>query len=116
MAPTTGRSVTNGNTVTIYKCLRTNANMLTNAGAEGEYDGPAADEGALAVEGVAELLSSVRLRSLVDAAPSYEPGVKERWRILAPLAREQPPSERAALVARLNGLTNGKLTDESFSR
>ena len=40
---------------------------------------------------------------------------KERWRILAPLSQSHPPEARKKLVARLNGLLEGKLAGESFT-
>jgi hypothetical protein len=90
-------------------CLRTNANLEQITGIEVEHD-----KGEIGFDTAIATLRTAKLRALVYTSPSYVPAVKERWRILLPLTSKLSPEERALLVARVNGLFDGKLAPESF--
>lgn len=90
-------------------CLRSAANMLAVHGIEADYDAEAVT--------MAEAVSALELhgiRAAVYPSPSWT-AEKPRWRIIAPLATPCPPTERARMVARLNGALGGILADESFT-
>jgi hypothetical protein len=55
------------------------------------------------------------VRCILYTSASYVPGAKERWRIVLPLSVPYQPDKREGLVARVNGLFNGKLAEESFT-
>jgi P4 family phage/plasmid primase-like protien len=99
-----------GGNVTDKGSLRSNANMLDLTGIEAEHDA-----GTMSFEAAVATLQAIELRCIVYTTPSYRPGEKERWRVLAPLSETLPTTERAALVARLNGALGGVLADESFT-
>jgi hypothetical protein len=90
-------------------CLRTNANAKQITGIEVEHD-----KGAIAFDAAIAVLRAARLRALPYTSPSYVPAAKERWRILLPTSNNLPLDMRAMLVARVNGLFDGKLASESF--
>lgn len=91
---------------------RTNANHLSVTGIEGDYDAGTVSldqaAGALAEAGVAALLYS--------SARHGMPGLGHRWRVVCPLSTETTPEERAAFVARVNGVLGGILASESFGK
>lgn len=89
--------------------LRHNANVLSVAGVEADYDG-----GQVTPEQAAATLRSAGLAGLVYTSPSHTAAVP-RWRVLAPLSRPHAPADRAELVARLNGALGGVLAGESFT-
>src|SRR5262249_37095470 len=72
------------------------------------------DKGEIAFDTAIAVLRTAKLRALFYTSPSYVPATKERWRILLPLSNNLPPDMRALLVARVNGLFDGKLASESF--
>jgi hypothetical protein len=89
--------------------LRTDENVLSVSGVEGDYDGgemPAAD-------------ASARLDRINIAHLIYTTGnhtlLKPRWRVLAPFSQELPPGERDRMVDRLNGALGGVLSPESWT-
>ena len=90
-------------------CLRSNENVESVSGIEVEHDA-----GEIAFEAAVAIVRNAGLRALAYTSPSWQAGVKEKWRILLPLAQEHAPASRAELVARVNGLFDGRLTDESF--
>ena len=92
------------------KCLRWNENVRAITGIEGEHDA-----GTMTFDEALAILHKAGLRCILYTSPSYVPGIKERWRALVPTSRNLPPETRAKLVARLNGLLDGKLTGESFT-
>jgi hypothetical protein len=89
--------------------LRTNANLTSVYGIEGDYDGEA-----VTMTKAVELLESYGVRATLYPSPSNT-AERPRWRVIAPLARQHTPAERAGLVARLNGVLNGILSGESFT-
>ena len=98
-----------GNKRSNKNCLRTDENVESVTGIEVEHDA-----GDIPFEVAVEIVRKAKLRALAYTSPSWEAGVKEKWRILLPLAQEHAPASRAELVARVNGLFGGKLTDECF--
>ena len=60
-------------------------------------------------------MREARVRSLLYTSPSYMPASRERWRIVVPLSQNYPPETRDKLVARINGLFDGKIAPESFT-
>ena len=88
---------------------RSAANVLAVHGIEADYDG----EAVTMAEAVAAL-ERHGIRAAVYPSPSWT-AEKPRWRVIAPLATPCPPTERARMVARLNGALGGILADESFT-
>lgn len=89
--------------------LRHDANVLAVHGVEGDYDAQAVT--------MADALAALErhgIRAAVYPSPSWT-AEKPRWRVIAPLATPCPPTERARMVARLNGALGGILADESFT-
>lgn len=90
-------------------CLRHDPNVLEIFGVEGDYDG-----GEVSLADAQMLLSESNITGILYTSPSHTPA-KPRWRVLAPLSRPYPPSERARFVAQLNGCLKGILAPESFN-
>lgn len=90
--------------------LRTNANMLSITGCEGDYDGED-----MPMEVAAALLREGGVKGILYTSPSYTPD-RPRWRVICPLRKPRDPSERLALVERLNGILKGVLSAESFTQ
>lgn len=90
--------------------LRHADNVLAVTGLEGDYDA-----GTVSIDEAAERVRVLGLRACLYTSASHRPDAP-RWRILTPLAREYPLSERAALMDRLNGALGGILTAESWTR
>jgi len=90
-------------------CLRSDDNMLAISGIEGDYDGEK-----MPLAEAVERLGDACITSVVYSTPSSTPE-RPRWRVLAPLSHEYPPSERARFVAQLNGVLGGVLAAESFA-
>jgi hypothetical protein len=101
--------MTFGNKRSAKGCLRTNANAKEITGIEVEHD-----RGEISIDTAIAVLRTVRLRALVYTSPSYVPAAKEKWRILLPVSTNLPLDMRALLVARVNGLFDGRLAPESF--
>jgi AAA domain/FaeA-like protein len=91
------------------KSLRHDANALAITGVEGDYDGEE-----VSFDDAVHALREHGIACIVHTSPSHTPE-KPRWRVLAPTSCELPPSERYALVARLNGALEGVLGPESFT-
>jgi hypothetical protein len=90
-------------------CLRNNDNVLSFSGIEGDYDLKQ-----MSFETAYERLKRACLMSLLYTSPSYTKA-EPKWRVLCPLSRDLPPEQRAKLLARLNGVLGGVLSDESFT-
>ena len=90
--------------------LRSNANMRAIDGVEADYDGER-----LAMADAAERLRDAGVAALLYTSPSHTPDAP-RWRVLCPTSETLEPGERDALVARLNGVLEGVLAPESFTR
>ena len=89
--------------------LRHNANVLAITGIEGDYDGET-----MAPSAAVATLDAAGVSALVYTSPSHRPE-RPRWRVLCPTSAPLPPDQRAALVARLNGVLGGVLSRESFA-
>jgi Primase C terminal 2 (PriCT-2)/D5 N terminal like len=88
--------------------LRTNDNLIEITGVECDYD----DE-KISFDAAVEVMRGARVRCLLYTSASHSPE-KPRWRVLAPLSKNYPPTSRASMVGRLNGLFGGALAPESF--
>ena len=92
------------------KSLRTNENVLAISGVELDYDA-----GKLTFdEGVARV-QAAGLQALIYTTPSYQKGVREKWRVLCPTSVQLPPEVRFGLVAVLKGVIGGGIDDASFT-
>jgi len=88
--------------------LRTNRNLLEITGIEVEHDA-----GEISFDTAVDVMRKASIRSLLYTSPSYIPEFKERWRILVPLSQNHPPENRERLVARINGLFDGKIAPKA---
>ena len=85
--------------------------MVEIFGVEGEHDA-----GTMSFAEATEALHKANIRCIVYTSPSYIPGTKERWRVLAPTSGPLAPSLRTSLVARFNGILGGVFAPtESFT-
>src|SRR5690606_16251611 len=91
-----GRATKDGN-------LLTAANLESVHGVEADYDG-----GWITPRQARARLEKAGLAGLISTSPSHEPDAP-RWRVLCPLANEVEKDDRAAMVARLQGVFGGKL-------
>jgi len=88
---------------------RFDANVIEVHGLEGDYDG-----GELSLSAAALLLELAGVKAVLYTSPSHTVD-KPRWRVLCELSRPYAPSERRALMGRLNGVLGGVLSPESFT-
>lgn len=88
--------------------LRTDANLLSVTGIEGDYDA-----GEVSPQDATERLNRAGIAALIYTTPRHTPEAP-RWRVLVPLSQAMPAAERIDLCARLNGALGGILADESF--
>lgn len=89
--------------------LRNDRNVRAITGVEIDYDG-----GQVSIEEAIEFLRYNNICALIYTTPSHTRDTP-RWRVLCPTSRELPPSERAKLVARVNGVLGGVAGRESFT-
>lgn len=89
--------------------LRSDRNMVEVFGIEADYDGES-----ITLDRARQVLASANLAAVLYTSPSHTEAAP-RWRILCPLGSPIAPSERAAMLARLNGLFVGALSGESFT-
>ena len=94
---------------TSHGSLRHNANMLAASGIEADYDGES-----ITVDRARQILAGANVAAIIYTSPSHTEAAP-RWRILCPLSHPIAPDDRAAMVARLNGLFVGALAGESFT-
>lgn len=99
-----------GDVRTAAGSLRSDVNLISVSGIEGDYD-----SGDMSPQEAAQRLDSAGIAAIVYTTPSHRPDAP-RWRVLAPLWRPVPPRERDALCAQLNGALGGVLAGESFTR
>ena len=85
------------------------ANVIECYGIEGDYDSER-----VSLESARVLLEDAGVRALLYSSWSSTPA-KPRWRVLCPLSKAYPTTERERLVARLNGVLGGILAGESFT-
>ena len=98
-----------GNKRTKNGSMRSDENLLKVYGIECDYDG-----GEVTLAGAYSLLLRMRVEALLYTTPGHT-REKPRWRILVPLSKAYPPSERAKFVAVINGILGGILAHESFT-
>jgi hypothetical protein len=89
--------------------LRHDANVMKITGAEVDYDGEK-----IPFEDAVATIARARLKALLYTSPSHT-AAKPRWRVILPASQPLPPTERKKLVARVNGLFDGQLGNESFT-
>ena len=89
--------------------LRHDKNMLRIWGVEGDHDA-----GTMQPAQASELLRAAGLQSIVYTSASHSPDAP-RWRVLVPLSRDYPSTERKVFIEQLNGVLAGALTSESFT-
>ena len=97
-----------GSARTGKNCLRSDANVVTIGGVEGDYD-----DKIVAFDAAVAALQAAGLQALVFTSPNYRTDAP-KWRVLLPTSTELPPAERAVLMGRLNGVLGGVLAGESF--
>jgi Family of unknown function (DUF5906) len=98
-----------GDVPSTKNCLRHDTNMLDITGIEVEHD-----SGQISFKRAIKILTAARLCCLIYTTPSHKPVDNERWRVLLPLSKALPNSERRHLVELVNGLFEGGLAPESF--
>ena len=89
--------------------LRHDENVLEISGIEADYDGET-----ITLDRAKSVLTRSGIAAILYTSPSHTEDTP-RWRILCPTSKQLPPSERAKLVARVNGLFVGALAGESFT-
>lgn len=90
-------------------CLRYADNIQCITGIEGDYD-----DQAVSMDEAAERARRYGVSACFYTSASHRPDAP-RWRVLVPLGRECPLSERPAYMDRLNGVLGGVLTAESWT-
>ena len=98
-----------GDKRTDNNCLRSNANVDSISGTEGDYD-----DKEMPFDDAVKLVEKARVKALLYTSSSYT-AAEPKWRIVTPTSRDLPPSERAKLTARVNGVLGGILAGESFT-
>tara|TARA_R110000851_G_scaffold165169_2_gene309942 strand:+ start:150796 stop:153264 length:2469 start_codon:yes stop_codon:yes gene_type:complete len=89
--------------------LRHESNMLDVCGIEADYDGEK-----VSIESAGLLLQTYGVEAFIYTSPSHTEE-RPRWRVLAPLSKTYPVSERRRFVGMLNNALNGILAGESFT-
>jgi hypothetical protein len=89
--------------------LRSNANVEFISGIELDYDAAV-----MGFETAVDILREANLTAILYTSPSYAASTP-KWRVILPTSRDLPPSERAKMVARVNGLFGGIFAGESFT-
>jgi len=90
-------------------CLRHDNNVIALSGVVVDYDGEKC-----AIEDAAERLDKAGVEALLYTTASHTE-TAPRWRVVCRFSTELTPRDHYAMVARLNGLLNGILAEESFT-
>jgi hypothetical protein len=98
-----------GNARTPRNSLRHDRNVIAITGIEADYDG-----GEVSFDDAIDIADKAGLLAILYTSPSHM-AERPRWRILAPASREYPPTDRARLLGRLNGLYRGIFARESWT-
>lgn len=98
-----------GDARTVKGSLRHDANVEAITGIEGDYDG-----GEVPPEEALHRLEKYHIKAVIVTTHSHRRD-SPRWRVLAPLSKEYPPTERRRFIAALNGMLGGVLNRESFT-
>jgi hypothetical protein len=91
------------------KSLRHDANVNGITGIELDYD-----KMKMTFDEAVRVIEAAHLYALLYTTPSHT-NEQPKWRILLPTSSELPPTERAQLVARVNGLFGGIFDPASFT-
>jgi hypothetical protein len=89
--------------------LRHDGNVIASSGCELDYD-----RGEMPLAEATARLKTVGVAFVAYTTSSHTP-TAPRWRVLLPFSRELPPSERARMVNRANGVLGGVLSAESWA-
>lgn len=89
--------------------LRHDRNLLAIHGVEGDYDGEQ-----ITLDRARQILQQAGIAAVLYTSPSHTPHAP-RWRVLCPTSGPLVPTERTRLMARLNGLFVGALSNESWT-
>jgi hypothetical protein len=89
--------------------LRHDENVEAISGVELDYDG-----GLVSFEDAVAAMTKARLLALVYTSPSHT-AAAPRWRLLLPTSADLPPTARAWMAARVNGVLGGVIAPESFT-
>ncbi|HEX3522725.1 MAG TPA: virulence-associated E family protein [Stellaceae bacterium] len=92
--------------------LRHDKNMIALTGIEGDYDGNHVGD-KISFEQAQQILDDATVDYILYSSPSHRPD-NPHWRVLCILSTHHPLKDHTRLVARLNGLFDGKLAAESF--
>ncbi len=98
-----------GNVRTADGSLRSDNNVVSITGIEGDYD-----NGQISVDEAECRLCAAGVTALLHTSSRHTEAAP-RWRVLCPLSAAMAPAEREALCARLNGALGGILGGESFT-
>ncbi|MBV8658888.1 MAG: PriCT-2 domain-containing protein, partial [Burkholderiales bacterium] len=98
-----------GNDATAGGSLRSDANLKTIYGLEGDYD-----LGQVSVQGAAARLRQAGLAGIIYSSASHTPEAP-RWRVLVPLAQPCEPAQRRERMGVLNAILGCGLSPESFT-
>src|SRR5262249_9844542 len=90
-------------------CLRCDVNVVEITGIEGDKDAAP-----LGFDEAGDKLEAIGLPALLYTSASHTEE-QPRFRVICPTSRPLPPSERAELVALINGLFDAALSSESFT-
>jgi hypothetical protein len=120
-----------GGKISDQKCIRWDENVIALTGCEIDYDA-----GKISFDTGVAVMRAAGIHAIGYTSASYIPGVKERWRFLVPFSKEYDAKDpkvkalldekvtnpevqalkqfRAKMVARLNGMFDGVIANESF--
>ncbi|MEQ8482961.1 MAG: DUF5906 domain-containing protein [Pseudomonadales bacterium] len=97
-----------GNRASANGCLRTNSNLVSVYGVEGDYD-----SGEVPIQEAADRLRFFGVAAVFHSSAGHSPEF-HKWRVLAPLSKAIKPRERAAYTYALSQLLGGILEPESW--
>ena len=89
--------------------LRNNDNVIKINGVIGDYD-----NGHMKMEEAQQKLTAANIFSILYTTPSNT-AQKPRWRVIAPISKQMPPTGHRPLTDRLNKALGGILAKESFT-
>lgn len=89
--------------------LRHDANVTAISGIEADYDAKQ-----ISFDDAVATVARARLMAIVYTSPGHAASAP-KWRVLLPTLSASAPSERARLVARINGVFGGAFAGESFT-
>jgi hypothetical protein len=90
--------------------LRSDNNLLTITGIEGDYD-----DGNVSIEEACKRLDAAGINGLILPTPSHTSDFP-RWRVICPISAERTVELRDTFSAHLNNALGGILARESFTK